>query len=61
MATSIFLTIVDDYSRFTWVILWKGKYEVASQVQSFINLVENQFESKVKILRSDNGPEFFLT
>ncbi|CAJ2674628.1 unnamed protein product [Trifolium pratense] len=52
-----FLTIVDDYSRFTWVILLKGKYEVTSQVQHFITLVETQFDSKVKILRSDNGPE----
>jgi transposase InsO family protein len=55
-----FLTIVDDYSRFTWVILLKGKNEVTSQVQNFITMVETQFESKVKILRSDNGPEFSL-
>jgi IS30 family transposase len=55
-----FLTIVDDRSRITWVILLKGKYEVTSQVQNFITLVETQFDSKVKILRSDNGPEFSL-
>ncbi|GAU15708.1 hypothetical protein TSUD_307180 [Trifolium subterraneum] len=56
-----FLTIVDDFSRFTWVILLKGKNEVASHVQHFIHLVENQFESTVKIVRSDNGPEFSLS
>jgi hypothetical protein len=55
-----FLTIVDDFSRFTWLVLLKGKNEVASQVQHFIHLVENQFDSKVKIVRSDNGPEFSI-
>ncbi|PNX95813.1 retrovirus-related Pol polyprotein from transposon TNT 1-94 [Trifolium pratense] len=53
-----FLTIVDDFSRFTWIVLLKGKFETASKIKDFINLVENQFGSKVKILRSDNGPEF---
>jgi hypothetical protein len=55
-----FLTIVDDFSRFTWLILLKGKAEVASQVQNFIHLVENKFVCKVKIVRSNNGPEFFI-
>jgi hypothetical protein len=53
-----FLTIVDDFSRFTWIILLKGKFEVAAKIQTFIHFVENQFESRVKILRSDNGLEF---
>ncbi|GAU50539.1 hypothetical protein TSUD_409840 [Trifolium subterraneum] len=38
-----FLTIVDDFSRFTWIVLLKGKYEVASKVQEFINFAENHF------------------
>ena len=55
-----FLTILDDYSRYTWVVLLKSKAEVKLNVQNFINLVENQFETKVKCIWSDNGPEFFL-
>jgi hypothetical protein len=55
-----FLTMVDDFSRFTWLILLKGKHELATQVQNFIHLVENQFDSKVKIVRNDNGPEFSI-
>jgi hypothetical protein len=34
------------------------KSETQSLLQSFIHLVENQFSTKVKILRSDNDPEF---
>jgi hypothetical protein len=53
-----FLTIVDDFSRFTWIILMKAKSETASKIQDFIQFVESHFSHKVKILRSDNGPEF---
>nr|KYP36109.1 Retrovirus-related Pol polyprotein from transposon TNT 1-94 [Cajanus cajan] len=55
-----FLTILDDFSRYTWVVLLKSKSEVKTHVHNFINLVENQYETKVKCIRSDNGPEFFL-
>jgi hypothetical protein len=51
-----FLTVMDDFSRFTWVILLKGKYETASKIQEFIQFSENHFGHKVKFLRSDNGP-----
>ncbi|CAJ2645067.1 unnamed protein product [Trifolium pratense] len=53
-----FLTIVDDHTRFTWIILLKGKFETASKIQEFIQFSEEHFGHKVKYLRSDNGPEF---
>ena len=55
-----FLTILDDFSRYTWTILLKFKAEVQSNVEHFINFVETQFEIKVKSIRSDNGPKFSL-
>nr|KYP51629.1 Retrovirus-related Pol polyprotein from transposon TNT 1-94 [Cajanus cajan] len=55
-----FLTILDDFSRYTWIVLLKSKAEVQSHVQNFIALIENQFHTTIKILRSDNGPEFSL-
>jgi hypothetical protein len=39
-----FLTIVDDYSRYTWVVLLKSKAEVQTHVKNFVALIENQFE-----------------
>lgn len=53
-----FLAIVDDSSRVTWVFLMHSKYEARSLLQNFILFVENQFATRVKIVRSDNGPEF---
>ncbi|GAU22432.1 hypothetical protein TSUD_123190 [Trifolium subterraneum] len=55
-----FLTAVDDYSRFTWVTLMKHKAEARQHVINFIKLIETQHNSKVKIVRTDNGVEFLM-
>lgn len=54
-----FLTIVDDYSRFTWVYLLQLKSEVIVVLKQFLYMIQNQFGMMVKVLRSDNGSEFF--
>lgn len=43
-----FFTVVVDFSRFTWIVLLKGKHEVQAQVQKFAVIVETQFETRVK-------------
>lgn len=55
-----FLTIIDDHTRSTWVYLMKHKSETQNLLINFIYLVETQFDKKVKVVRSDNGPEFKL-
>ena len=55
-----FLTVVDDYSKVVWIYLMKHKSDVSSMVKSFILMVATQFNAKVKIIRSNNGPEFAL-
>ncbi|KAG7582883.1 Retrotransposon Copia-like N-terminal [Arabidopsis suecica] len=52
-----FLTIVDDYSRATWVYLMKTKSEVLQILPGFLAMVETQFKTCVKAVRSDNAPE----
>jgi len=53
-----FLTIVDDFSRYTWIVLLKTKGDVCIHVQNFVSLIENQFHLSIKCIRSDNSPEF---
>jgi len=53
-----FLTIVDDYSRFTWLFLMKSKSETRNLLSNFLAYVHTQFNTKIKTLRSDNGQEF---
>ncbi|KAG7552168.1 Integrase catalytic core [Arabidopsis thaliana x Arabidopsis arenosa] len=52
-----FLTIVDDYSRATWVYLMKAKNEVLTLFPGFLTMVETQYQIHVKAVRSDNAPE----
>ncbi|XP_019240116.1 PREDICTED: uncharacterized protein LOC109220107 [Nicotiana attenuata] len=53
-----FLTIVDDFSRYTWVCLLQSKSEVVTVLKDFLTMVKTQFDMNVKVLRSDNGKEF---
>ncbi|XP_074308066.1 uncharacterized protein LOC141642964 [Silene latifolia] len=59
-ATS-FLTILDDNSRNTWTFLIQNKAQVPGLVKQFVAYVETQFHKQIKIIRSDNGTEFFQT
>jgi len=60
-AQHYFLTIVDDNSRFTWIHLLKSKDQTQTFLQAFFLFVETQFNSKIKVIRSDNGPEFNMS
>ena len=53
-----FLTIVNDFSRATWIFLMKEKGETAKLLIGFCAMVRNQFGHNVKTIRSDNGLEF---
>ncbi|XP_058762417.1 uncharacterized protein LOC131635789 [Vicia villosa] len=55
-----FLTIVDDYSRFVWLVLLKSKAKVSNHVKQFITLIENQHHTRPKFVRTDNGPELLI-
>jgi transposase InsO family protein len=52
------LVIVDDFSRFTWVFFLQDKSEPKSTLKRFLRRAQNEFELKVKKIRSDNGSEF---
>lgn len=53
-----FLTLVDDCTRYTWVIFLKTKDQTKTSLISFIAYIENQFHTSLKFLRSNNGTEF---
>ena len=52
------LTLVDDYSRYSWVIPLQEKSQVPSRLQEWTQQVENLFDHTVKQYHSDNGSEF---
>ncbi|GJV44006.1 retrovirus-related pol polyprotein from transposon TNT 1-94 [Tanacetum coccineum] len=52
------LVIVDNYSRYTWVHFIKKKSQATETIMSFIRMVENQNDVKVKQIITNNGIEF---
>ena len=54
-----FITFIDDHTRVTWVFLLKEKSDAEAVFKNFYNMVQTQFQTQIKIFRSDNGKEFF--
>jgi transposase InsO family protein len=52
------LVIIDDVSCFTWVFFLQDKSETQGTLKRFLRRAQNEFELKVKKIRSDNGSEF---
>ena len=53
-----FVTFIDDATKFCWVYCLKSKDETFDVFRKFKAEVENQFNAKIKIFRTDNGGEF---
>jgi len=56
-----FITVLDYFTRHTWICLMKTKVETRTNLQNFIDMIENQFNYHLKVLRSDNDSEFLMT
>jgi transposase InsO family protein len=52
------LVIVDDYSRYTWTFFLHDKSEVTACFKKFAKRAQNEFEVKIKKIKSDNSKEF---
>ena len=50
-----FLTIINDYSWATWTHLLAAKSNAFPILKSFVSFVKTQFQTSVKVIRSDNG------
>jgi hypothetical protein len=50
-----FITLIDDSTRFCYIYLLKSKDEALHYFKIYKTKVENQFERKIKRVRSDRG------
>jgi histone deacetylase 1/2 len=53
-----YVSFIDDFSKFTWIYLLKRKSEVFSCFREFQQLVERQFDRKIKTMQTDWGGEY---
>jgi hypothetical protein len=52
------LVIMDDYSRFNWVFFLQEKSQTQETLKKFLRWGQNEFGSRIKKIRSENGTEF---
>jgi hypothetical protein len=55
---SYYVVFIDDFTRYCWIYFLKFKSDVFATFKTFHNMIKNQFESKIKILRTDSGGEY---
>lgn len=54
-----YISATDDCSRHAWMIFLKAKNEAFEKIKAHIAYLENRYGRTPKILRFDNGTEFF--
>ena len=52
------LVIVDDYSRYTWVMFLRSKDEAPGIIITFLKRIQILLRAQIRIVRTDNGTEF---
>ena len=53
-----FVIFVDDFSRYTWIYLFKNHLELYQMYHDFTKMIETQFSKPTKVFRSDNAQEY---
>jgi hypothetical protein len=53
-----FLLLVDDATRYMWVVLLTSKSEASSAIKRIQVVVEKECGHKLRVMRTDNGGEF---
>ena len=53
-----FVIFVDDFSRYTWIYLFKNRYKLYQIYRDFTKMIETQFSKHIKVFRSDNAQEY---
>lgn len=54
---NFFLTVVDDFTRVTWVYLMTNKNDCVACLCQLFRSIQTQFDKKVKVVRTDNAKE----
>ena len=52
-----FVIFVDDFSRYTWIYLFKNRSELYQIYRDFTKMIETQFSKPIKVFRSDNAQD----
>ena len=56
-----FVTVIDDFSRCTWLFLVKSRTELFSAFQKFFAEICNRLHTSIRIFSCDNALEYLST
>ena len=54
-----FVSLIDEYTRVTWIFLLKQKSDVSIVIPDFHSMVQNQFGVQIKSFRTNNARDYF--
>ncbi|XP_030941984.1 uncharacterized protein LOC115967010 [Quercus lobata] len=52
------MVVVDDFTRYTWVILLRSKFDAPKHIEALCTRLQNEKNLKIDRIRSDHGKEF---
>ena len=52
------MVVVDDFTRYTWVILLRSKSDAPEHIETLCTRLQNEKSLKIDRIQSDNGKEF---
>ena len=53
-----YVSFVDDCSRYTWIYLMRHRSELFQIYTDFTNMIQTQFQKRIKVFRSDGAREY---
>ena len=52
------MVVVDDFIRYTWVILLRFKFDALEHIEALCTRLQNEKSLKIDRIRNDHGKEF---
>ena len=52
------MVVVDDFTRYTWVILLRSKFDAPEHIEAVCTRLQNEKNLKIDRIQSDRGKEF---
>ena len=52
------LVVVDDFIRYTWVILLQSKFDAPEHIEALCTRLQNEKNMKIDRICNDHGKEF---
>ena len=52
------MVVIDDFTRYTWVILLRSKLDAPEHIKALCTRLQNEKNLKIDRIRSDHGKEF---